>query len=957
MPSACFRGRHWLPASARPPPSSAPPPPSFARLDSSPSCSPFALFVAQKSRFFLSKSVNSLFVLGAMNSPQEKKTYANATRAYSNSAVQTSPQSSLPRVQNSINAEEKSFDVVSATAEPSKIEDRTSTNRIHSRQTRVREDSGYETHAHSSVTSTPYVGSWEVGTTVDDWCTNTATFQGPAAVNAPPSAALSKGKKPFLYDAKNRPTFVPRAYMPAFTSSARSQTEARVVSLPAKLVDTQVEQQVANQLDFPRVNQSNSTAVKVRSVSMPSITMTDPSGVQVYPTSTVLSTQYEPISNLSAPANTQPALLSTPRFLRSLPKQLPCTPSPSETADYAPSDDSVVFISDSPVLPPSFLRRPISPNSFFRDPVSQPTLPQEKPNLPQTRQQGKYLYVTLLLSPPRPIPALHGPPSLPYARCPSGAEGVVISENSDIPRIVWGLNEHQSVEQGPPMRPPSRPSAHSCTCAASRGAAAQAPTNRQNRHANSATDSHSMRYDSYNTRLRGALQEPIIFGDGIGLGLTSTNVDLSMGRGVHTNSDGYRGMSHTSAQSHGPLVFFEPSDEWVTPTEKAATDSWREQPTGWGQTSRQPAHIHHHRQRAVLDAPSRPNAQLPQPNQDGSSRLSSLLDLLAATATPPYKPLSRAIPIIDPRDGRTQVTPLPPRQSTSTSQVPPKSTVFSDLECLIDMPNDPLPTPPATATPIFSATFSPIIPTFPTTSDLASRIGPRLPPGLPPRPLHQRGTQGRKQKDENIYTNTYNFQNDFTPPSQHAPDGLSPGTPTPTGPPPAAPAAPASAPGRAGSKNLANSRSIPIARLRQKLAPVPEEDTEARNSLISRTPSPLARAAASPGKGVASANATAKPAPGALGDSKATPRVKTPFGEAANFDGGAAEGGKKSGGGGGGRGRKGPRKKQRVAHEGEPTALSAASVSNPGKALAGKNENVPAVVESQRVVSLFRRFC
>ncbi|KAF9518702.1 hypothetical protein BS47DRAFT_229403 [Hydnum rufescens UP504] len=45
------------------------------------------------------------------------------------------------------------------------------------------------------------------------------------------------------------------------------------------------------------------------------------------------------------------------------------------------------------------------------------------------------------MSPPRPIPALHGPPSLPYARCPSGAEGVMISEQSSLPRMIWGLEE------------------------------------------------------------------------------------------------------------------------------------------------------------------------------------------------------------------------------------------------------------------------------------------------------------------------------------------------------------------------------------------------------------------------------------------------------------------------------------------------------------------------------------
>ncbi|KAF8894050.1 hypothetical protein BD779DRAFT_1504966 [Infundibulicybe gibba] len=46
-------------------------------------------------------------------------------------------------------------------------------------------------------------------------------------------------------------------------------------------------------------------------------------------------------------------------------------------------------------------------------------------------------------SPPRPIPALHGPLSLPYARCPSGAEGTLI-ERDDLPNMIWGLNIYEN---------------------------------------------------------------------------------------------------------------------------------------------------------------------------------------------------------------------------------------------------------------------------------------------------------------------------------------------------------------------------------------------------------------------------------------------------------------------------------------------------------------------------------
>ncbi|CAE6431046.1 unnamed protein product [Rhizoctonia solani] len=47
----------------------------------------------------------------------------------------------------------------------------------------------------------------------------------------------------------------------------------------------------------------------------------------------------------------------------------------------------------------------------------------------------------IFFNPPRPIPALHGPPSLPYARCPSGAEGVILDDQQELDGVVWGLSE------------------------------------------------------------------------------------------------------------------------------------------------------------------------------------------------------------------------------------------------------------------------------------------------------------------------------------------------------------------------------------------------------------------------------------------------------------------------------------------------------------------------------------
>ncbi|GJJ06345.1 hypothetical protein Clacol_000536 [Clathrus columnatus] len=54
-------------------------------------------------------------------------------------------------------------------------------------------------------------------------------------------------------------------------------------------------------------------------------------------------------------------------------------------------------------------------------------------------RSGDEDWLTWTTAPPRPIPALHGPASLPYARCPSGAEGTVIEEPSLLPHIIWGL--------------------------------------------------------------------------------------------------------------------------------------------------------------------------------------------------------------------------------------------------------------------------------------------------------------------------------------------------------------------------------------------------------------------------------------------------------------------------------------------------------------------------------------
>ncbi|CCM01489.1 uncharacterized protein FIBRA_03543 [Fibroporia radiculosa] len=100
--------------------------------------------------------------------------------------------------------------------------------------------------------------------------------------------------------------------------------------------------------------------------------------------------------------------------MHSLGSEIPHTPSlPS-------SPESVVIIANKDKLSEGFLRN----NNLDCHP---PTPPDD---------DG---WVSWANSPPRPIPALHGPLSLPYARCPSGAEGTIIEEQDNLPRMIWGL--------------------------------------------------------------------------------------------------------------------------------------------------------------------------------------------------------------------------------------------------------------------------------------------------------------------------------------------------------------------------------------------------------------------------------------------------------------------------------------------------------------------------------------
>ncbi|KAJ7072117.1 hypothetical protein C8F01DRAFT_230437 [Mycena amicta] len=98
------------------------------------------------------------------------------------------------------------------------------------------------------------------------------------------------------------------------------------------------------------------------------------------------------------------------RARRSLPSSdIPHTPSPPS------SPESVMIIGNNMQVPMAFLRQKAKPN--------------------HDEETG---WISWASSPPKPIPALHGPLSLPYARCPSGAEGTIV-EGEDLSRMIWGL--------------------------------------------------------------------------------------------------------------------------------------------------------------------------------------------------------------------------------------------------------------------------------------------------------------------------------------------------------------------------------------------------------------------------------------------------------------------------------------------------------------------------------------
>ncbi|KAK7005708.1 hypothetical protein R3P38DRAFT_2647311 [Favolaschia claudopus] len=100
---------------------------------------------------------------------------------------------------------------------------------------------------------------------------------------------------------------------------------------------------------------------------------------------------------------------------------MPRTPSPPS------SPDSVMIIGNDMQVPVSFLRQKIKVKS-------------------SQAYENDGGWISWANSPPKPIPALHGPLSLPYARCPSGAEGTIV-EGEDLSHMIWGLGIEENGSQ------------------------------------------------------------------------------------------------------------------------------------------------------------------------------------------------------------------------------------------------------------------------------------------------------------------------------------------------------------------------------------------------------------------------------------------------------------------------------------------------------------------------------
>ncbi|KAF7315468.1 hypothetical protein MIND_00061800 [Mycena indigotica] len=145
---------------------------------------------------------------------------------------------------------------------------------------------------------------------------------------------------------------------------------------------------------------------------------------------------------------------SSPR-VSSLPETLPSYPTviPREFRGASLSERPRVSLSFSDNTPESSSSAETSFRSETRSGSSRArrSLPSsDTPHTPSPPSSPGW--ISWASSPPKPIPALHGPLSLPYARCPSGAEGTIV-EGEDLSRMIWGLG----LEDSQPTNTPNIP--------------------------------------------------------------------------------------------------------------------------------------------------------------------------------------------------------------------------------------------------------------------------------------------------------------------------------------------------------------------------------------------------------------------------------------------------------------------------------------------------------------------
>ncbi|KAJ7188026.1 hypothetical protein C8R46DRAFT_978952 [Mycena filopes] len=197
------------------------------------------------------------------------------------------------------------------------------------------------------------------------------------------------------------------------------------------------------QLPYSRPSQSTGTTQRV--LSLPE---TSPRVVHVLRESRGVSLSERPLraslsfsDNTTDSASTETSFLSenrsgSSRARRSFPSSdMPHTPSPPS------SPESVMIIGNDMQVPISFLRQKAKSNRVYED------------------DSG---WISWASSPPKPIPALHGPLSLPYARCPSGAEGTIV-EGEDLSRMIWGLGIEDAGGQTTHSRANSNQRSHKST--------------------------------------------------------------------------------------------------------------------------------------------------------------------------------------------------------------------------------------------------------------------------------------------------------------------------------------------------------------------------------------------------------------------------------------------------------------------------------------------------------------